>query len=490
MAVKASNQITITDVTDVKSTCRYYLLQGSTLAKPARPTTNPPSSSWTKTEPNYTAGSTNSLYFTDLTVFSDDTFNYSDVSLSSSYEAAKTAYNRAIEAAKTSTNYIDYSSSDGLQVGNKTSGSWSGFRTQITSAAFNILNEIGGVVATYGAKLVELGKGASDAVIKFCNDAARLYVNEKGQAVLEAWSLLLSATNVNTQSKIDLDNGDGTTVAEIRSTAFPSAGVQNTAFMSTSAGADGTSKVRMIANEIEAVGITDILVESQDNMRLLASGTASIASDTDATISGGNSASVIGEQAAKVEAHQGKAYVHGKTVEIGGEEAVNIEGFETSVQGAKVVISSDELIVKSEIGTIAIESENGTVNVDAPTVNITGETTINGRDVLEEIDELNKNLGVKAYSNLTSIGLTDANVTKEALYGAIPNHSRLSKAVWKSNWTSFDFPSTAGNYIAIEFTKYDAGYACVELYDLYNNKKYLSSYNGSSKAWSDWSALN
>lgn len=108
----------------------------------------------------------------------------------------------------------------------------------------------------------------------------------------------------------------------------------------------------------------------------------------------------------------------------------------------------------------------------------------------DALSELNKNLGVKVYSDLTSIGLTDANVTKEALYGAIPNHSRLSKAVWKSNWTSFDFPSTAGNYIAIEFTKYDAGYACVELYDLYNNKKYLSSYNGSSKAWSDWSALN
>ena len=133
-----------------------------------------------------------------------------------------------------------------------------------------------------------------------------------------------------------------------------------------------------------------------------------------------------------------------------------------------------------------IDEAIGKLNSDVGTEELTTEA----QDCKGAINELNKNLGVKVYSDLTSIGLTDANVTKEALYGAIPNHSRLSKAVWKSNWTSFDFPSTAGNYIAIEFTKYDAGYACVELYDLYNNKKYLSSYNGSSKAWSDWSALN
>ena len=40
-------------------------------------------------EPSYTAGSTNSLYFCDLNVFSDGDYAYSDVSLSSSYEAAK-----------------------------------------------------------------------------------------------------------------------------------------------------------------------------------------------------------------------------------------------------------------------------------------------------------------------------------------------------------------------------------------------------------------
>lgn len=97
MAVKASATVTLSSVVDVKSVWRYYKLQVSTLSKPSKPTTNPPSG-WTTTEPSYTNGSTNSLYFCDLTVFCDNTFVYSDVSLSSSYEAAKAAYNKAVAA--------------------------------------------------------------------------------------------------------------------------------------------------------------------------------------------------------------------------------------------------------------------------------------------------------------------------------------------------------------------------------------------------------
>ncbi len=68
MAVKASNFITLTAVVDVSACFRYYLLQSSTLAKPAKPTAKPPGGSWTDAEPSYTAGSTNSLYFVDLTM--------------------------------------------------------------------------------------------------------------------------------------------------------------------------------------------------------------------------------------------------------------------------------------------------------------------------------------------------------------------------------------------------------------------------------------
>lgn len=95
MAVKAQASITISRLVDILSVTRYYLLQSSTSAAPAKPTTNPPSSSWTKTEPSYTSGSTNTLYFVDCTVFTNSTFKYSEVSKSSSYEAAKEAYNKA-----------------------------------------------------------------------------------------------------------------------------------------------------------------------------------------------------------------------------------------------------------------------------------------------------------------------------------------------------------------------------------------------------------
>jgi hypothetical protein len=97
MAIKAAGQITLSSVVDVAATYRYYLLQSSTAATPPKPTAFPPAV-WDDVEPGYTDGSTNSLYTVDCTVFSDDTYVYSPVSLSSSYEAAKAAYNKATNA--------------------------------------------------------------------------------------------------------------------------------------------------------------------------------------------------------------------------------------------------------------------------------------------------------------------------------------------------------------------------------------------------------
>lgn len=99
--VKARASITLNSVVDIEATYRYYLLQSSTLTKPAKPTVNPPSSSWDDVEPTYTSGSTNSLYYVDLTVFSNGEFSYSEVSLSTAYEAAKEAYNKAVNAQGT-----------------------------------------------------------------------------------------------------------------------------------------------------------------------------------------------------------------------------------------------------------------------------------------------------------------------------------------------------------------------------------------------------
>lgn len=142
--IKIVGQITLKALTDVKSTTYYYLLQSSIAPAPTKPITNPPTGGWSTTEPGFFSyvptqditivsnkdyytrsgtgteqdpyvytkvttpvaadintyyekiyGDTKSLYVTVQTLYTDNTFEYSEPSLSSSYEAAKEAYNRA-----------------------------------------------------------------------------------------------------------------------------------------------------------------------------------------------------------------------------------------------------------------------------------------------------------------------------------------------------------------------------------------------------------
>ena len=103
--IKCRVEVTLYKVIDVDKVTRYYLLQSSTLAAPSKPADGAAiSSKWSKTEPSYTSGSTMTLYFVDQTVMSDGTLKYSEVSKSSSYEAAKEAYNKAVAAANTANN--------------------------------------------------------------------------------------------------------------------------------------------------------------------------------------------------------------------------------------------------------------------------------------------------------------------------------------------------------------------------------------------------
>ena len=75
-------------------------------------------------------------------------------------------------AAKVATNYLHYDSTDGLVLGNKESGSWVGYRTQIDNDSFNVLDENGNIIASYGSNEVELGKGNPSAIIKMCDGKA------------------------------------------------------------------------------------------------------------------------------------------------------------------------------------------------------------------------------------------------------------------------------------------------------------------------------
>ena len=97
MAVKASTSITIAKDRDTQSVTRFYKIAPST-STPTQPTGTADPSGWQKVEPTYDGTSTNSLYFTDRTIFTDGTVSWSPVSKHSSYEAAKESYNKALAA--------------------------------------------------------------------------------------------------------------------------------------------------------------------------------------------------------------------------------------------------------------------------------------------------------------------------------------------------------------------------------------------------------
>lgn len=117
MAILARAMVTLASIKDVASVTRFYKLLSSTASKPSAPTTNPPESSWSTTEPTYSEETTSTLYFVDLTVFSDGSYAYSDVSQSTSYEAAKSAYNVAQNAKDVADSAQD--SIDNLKIGGR-----------------------------------------------------------------------------------------------------------------------------------------------------------------------------------------------------------------------------------------------------------------------------------------------------------------------------------------------------------------------------------
>ena len=104
MAVRAADRVTLQVLPAPSYTRLYYCLQASTLAPPVVNTSTPnppPNPPWEATEPAYTAGSTMTLYTVMLTAWGSGYHEYGPVQVSSSYEAAKQAYNLAFSATQT-----------------------------------------------------------------------------------------------------------------------------------------------------------------------------------------------------------------------------------------------------------------------------------------------------------------------------------------------------------------------------------------------------
>lgn len=175
MAVKGSATVTLSQYRDTDSVTRYYKLQSSSMAAPDKPTNVKPNETpagWSKSEP--ACDITKTLYTCDVTVFSDKTTHVSDVSKSTSYEAAKEAWNKAqtaqdaaTEAAKTADNYISADSSGIMVSENKgatkeTPSNATKNNVLITEKDVQIRNGQD-VIASYGKSAI-IGKNESNNI--------------------------------------------------------------------------------------------------------------------------------------------------------------------------------------------------------------------------------------------------------------------------------------------------------------------------------------
>lgn len=289
MAILAKADITISRIIDVKAVTTYYLLQSSTAAKPNKPTAIPPGGNWKTTEPTYESGSTSTLYTVILTIMSNDTYSYSDVSKSSSYEAAKEAWNKANRAqtaadaaAKVATNYIQ-GTDGGLIVGNMEADTL-GANVKVDSDSMEIRNG-DTVLAKYAADKVELGKNSKDAVVEMCGGTTSIVssIQEKdgesvtfskikgadGVEIDAASHLNMSgpvAINLDSTNYYENDNGMDTS-ASILSLMSPEVNAENDAvtfleYLTEYYGTSGTGVGKQIQNYI---GVLDsgILLRSQ-----------------------------------------------------------------------------------------------------------------------------------------------------------------------------------------------------------------------------------
>lgn len=92
----------------------------------------------------------------------------------------------AQDAAKVATNYIEQDDTDGLIFGDKTSGTWSGYHSQILPDSFNILDESSTVLASFGPTTI-IGEEAKANMRLTFNNLSML--NKENSAIFEVGDL-------------------------------------------------------------------------------------------------------------------------------------------------------------------------------------------------------------------------------------------------------------------------------------------------------------
>ena len=146
----------------------------------------------------------------------------------------------AQDAAKVATNYIEQDDTDGLIFGDKTSGSWSGYHSQILSDRFNILDESSTVLASFGTTTV-IGEEANANMHLTFNNLSML--NKENNVFFEVGDLR-DASGVATlvfYSKLYTGNGAVTIDLHVNIDSIVSVVVTNVTISSSDYSVDGSS---------------------------------------------------------------------------------------------------------------------------------------------------------------------------------------------------------------------------------------------------------
>ncbi len=118
--------------------------------------------------------------------------------------SSDTAWGAWTAASETATNFLSFDTTNGVLIGNKTSGSWSGTRAQITGSAFNILDTDGTILSSYGSTTT-IGKTAANNIY-IDGDGVKVRKNGKVLATFDQYGLKIANTNDSSGSL-----GSGTT---------------------------------------------------------------------------------------------------------------------------------------------------------------------------------------------------------------------------------------------------------------------------------------
>lgn len=215
MAIKASATITLTTLNDIDSVYWFYKLQASTATPPTKAKMVKPSSkgsvptdttgvagSWTVSEPTYTPGDTKTLYRVELTYYTDGTSEFSEVSVSSSYEAAKQAYNKAQNAETLATN---------IEVGGRN-----------LIGRFNFESTVNTMTENY---YVVNSSGTDQRAWSYESSDFKTDILQAGSYIL---SYDVSKASSSSQSWLKIYTSDGTEI--VSKSAFTEVGTTSTAF--------------------------------------------------------------------------------------------------------------------------------------------------------------------------------------------------------------------------------------------------------------------